>query len=98
MANEIDAYVSGLESQLAELKAIIYGRPLRCHCQVPNVMLVGATDTAPPGNAAGSSESASKDKEIEALKAENKKLQYRIMTLVRTVGEKRAIINELERK
>ncbi|KAJ3291954.1 hypothetical protein HDU79_001884 [Rhizoclosmatium sp. JEL0117] len=79
---EVDACIQGLESQLAELKAIIYG----------------ATDAPTTNSSSPSTELSKKDKEIEELKAENKKLQYRIMTLVRTVGEKRAIINELNSK
>ncbi|KAJ3229977.1 hypothetical protein HDU81_004841 [Chytriomyces hyalinus] len=49
------------------------------------------------GNAATTSTTnAAKDQELEKLRIENKKLDYRIKQLLRTVSEKRARINELE--
>ncbi|KAJ3074226.1 hypothetical protein HDU98_011794 [Podochytrium sp. JEL0797] len=73
--NEIDAHIAGLESQLAELKTILYG---------------ATTDSASStATGANSDELAAKDKEISLLKAENKKLNYRILTLVRSMGEMR---------
>ncbi|KAJ3232790.1 hypothetical protein HDU78_006851 [Chytriomyces hyalinus] len=75
--SEIEQHIVGLEKQLAQLKAIVYG-------------------SQGSDNAATSTTNAAKDQELEKLKLENKKLDYRIKQLLRTVSEKRARINELE--
>ncbi|KAJ3212467.1 hypothetical protein HDU82_001318 [Entophlyctis luteolus] len=78
---EVDAYITGLEEQLAEMKRIVFGDDLK-----------GSGGADMPSAIVSSPVS----KELEALRTENQKLAYRVNMLLSTVSEKRARIAQLE--
>ncbi|KAJ3110315.1 hypothetical protein HDU96_006721 [Phlyctochytrium bullatum] len=90
----IAAYVEGVERQLEQLRQIILAG---------EELTVNSAPTSAPKQAKdgededGEGEQTAAAAKAKALEEENQKLKYRIKILLRTVAEKQARIEELEK-